>query len=176
MDFARVAGLVAGFLEDRGCPVAVVGAFGLHAWGLQRATLDLDLVTHASAQTELLAHLEGLGYETLHASAGYSNHLHRDAALGRVDVVYVTGETARRLFEGCRPLLELGGRRLRVPRAEHIAAMKVQAMKNDRSRLLQDMADIGFLLRRGDVDRDEVRLYFERAGLLEKWDELVRAL
>lgn len=41
MDFARVADIVAGFLGAQRQPVAVVGAFGLHAWGLVRATLDM---------------------------------------------------------------------------------------------------------------------------------------
>ena len=176
VDFVRVADSVVSFLEERGEPVAVVGAFGLFAWGLQRATLDLDFVVRSEAQEALVAHLEGLGYETLYRSPGYSNHLHRDSALGRVDLLYVSAETARLLFAGCRPLLGLGTRKLNVPRAEHLAAMKVQAMKNDPSRQLQDLADIGFLLRQPGVDRDEVRGYFETAGLREKWDELARAL
>ena len=176
MDFARVAEIVVAFLEQRSLPVAVVGAFGLHAYGLPRATVDLDFVTDAAAQAGLVQQLEGIGYETLHASAGYSNHLHADPALGRLDVVYVAGETSRLLFAGCRGLVEIAGRRLLVPRPEHLAAMKVQAIKNDPTRALQDLADIGFLLRQPGVDRDEVRQYFEKAGLRERWDELLRSL
>jgi hypothetical protein len=176
VDFPRVAEIVAAFLERQGQPVAVVGAFGLLGWGLQRVTLDLDFVTRAGAQAELVAHLESLGYETLHRSAGYSNHLHADPDLGRVDLLYVDDRTARLLFAGARPLLDLGGRRLQVPRAEHLAAMKVLAIKNDPSRTLQDLADVAYLLRTPGVDRDEVRGYFEQAGLRERWDELARTL
>ncbi len=172
----HVAEIVVSFLESKNEPVAVVGAFGLFAWGLQRTTFDLDFVTRAEAQAGLVAHLESLGYETLYRSAGYSNHLHADQALGRVDMLYVSDETARPLFAGCRPSLDLGARKLNVPRAEHLAAMKVQAIKNDPSRLLQDLADISFLLRQPGVDREEVRGYFERASLRERWDELARAL
>lgn len=32
-------------------PFAVIGAFGLHAYGLSRATSDLDFVTESAAQT-----------------------------------------------------------------------------------------------------------------------------
>jgi hypothetical protein len=176
VDFARVADIVAGFLEAQRQPVAVVGAFGLHAWGLVRATLDIDFVTEVAAQPGLVAHLESLGYETLYRSAGYSNHQHTEESLGRVDLVYLSGETARLVFAGARPMLKLGTRNLAVPRAEHLAAMKVHAIRNDPSRALQDMADVGFLLRRADVDRTEVRGYFESAGLLREWDELVRHL
>jgi hypothetical protein len=85
----------------------------------------------------------------------------------------VSGDTSRRIFEGCREFL-LNDRRIRVPRAEHLAAMKVQAMKNDPSREFQDMADIRFLLTLPDVDHQEIRGYFERAGLRERYEEIAR--
>ncbi|HEY6553917.1 MAG TPA: hypothetical protein VI669_11215, partial [Vicinamibacteria bacterium] len=107
---------------------------------------------------------------------GYSNHVHTVDGLGRVDLVYVDAPTAASLFSGCAPRLELGTRVALVPRAEHLAAMKVQAMKNDRSRELQDLADIQALLRIPGVDATEVRGYFERAGLLDRYDALQPAL
>jgi hypothetical protein len=176
MDFARAYDLVASFLEGRGLRLAVVGGLGLHGHGVTRATLDLDVVTEAVAQQALVAFLESRGYETLYRSAGYSNHLHPQPDLGRVDVVYVDPETADRLFPGCSPCLTLGTRTALVPRAEHLAAMKVQAMKNDPSRELQDLADVQALLRLPGVDAAEVRTYFERAGLLDRYDALRRSL
>ncbi len=52
--------------------------------------------------------------------------------------------------------------------------MKVQAMKNDPDRRLQDLADIRFLLDLPGVDEEEVRGYFARAGLLRDFDEIRR--
>ena len=49
-------------------------------------------------------------------------------------------------------------------------------MKNDPGRTFQEMADLRFLLRLPGVDQREIRGYFERAGLLEKFDELERSL
>jgi hypothetical protein len=138
------------------------------------ATLDLDLVCEAESQAPLVSFLEAQGYETLHRSPGYSNHLHRDSDLGRVDVVYVDAGTARPLFAGCSPVLELGSRKGLVPRAEHLAAMKVRALKNDPTRRLQDLADIQALLRLPGIDEAEVRGYFERADLLEDYDAVRR--
>ena len=63
-----------------------------------------------------------------------------------------------------------------IPKPEHLIAMKVQAIREAPERAWQDLADIGHLLRVDAVDRAEVRRYFERAGLEEKWHELVRAL
>ncbi len=174
MDFSRVVAEVAGFLEGEKAPFAIVGAMGLHAYGLSRLTVDLDFVTSSSVQDRLVSFLESRGYETLHRSTGYSNHLHADPALGRVDFVYVDEETARRIFSRPGTNLRFGHRQVPVPRAEHLAAMKIHAMKNDPGRALQEMSDIRFLLRLDGVDEDEIRGYFEGAGLLERFLEIKR--
>ena len=165
---------VGGFFERTGFRYAVIGAFGLHAYGLSRGTLDLDFVTEASAQPALIAFLESIGYEALHVSAGYSNHLHPMDALGSVDIVYVGGETSDRLFDACRTIPGPGGRPVPVPRPEHLAAMKIQAMKNDPRRTLGELEDIRFILTLPGIDEREIQGYFERAGLRDRYDELKR--
>ncbi len=102
--------------------------------------------------------------------------MHSDPALGRVDFVYVRGETSRRIFGSTRLLSIAEGISLAVPRAEHLAAMKIQATKNDPERTFQEMSDILFLLRLPEIDRDEVREYFERQGLIEKYYEILKIL
>jgi hypothetical protein len=176
LDFERILKKVAGFFESEGIRYAVIGAFALHAYGRSRATSDLDFVTEFHAQRKLIAFLEGFGYETLHASSGYSNHLHRDVAMGRLDFVYVSGDTSRLLFGSARKLLVLGEMSIPVPRAEHIAAMKIQAMKNDPERTFQEMADILFLMQLPDINKLEIREYFERQGLKGKYDEIRKIL
>jgi hypothetical protein len=174
MDVVQVLDAIRAHLDADHQPVALAGAFALNAYGLGRATADLDLVVPAGAQAGLIRKLEAMGYETLHTSSGFSNHLHPDPVLGRIDFVYVTEPTASRLFAACRSMPFPGSRDMLVPRPEHLIAMKVQAMKNDPKRRLRDMADIAFLLQRGDVDREEARRYFAEAGLAEDWNELVR--
>jgi hypothetical protein len=173
VDFEKTLRIVDDFFAFHGQPWALAGAAALSSYGLARATQDLDFVADAGFQNLLVTHLESAGYRTLYRSAGYSNHLHADAALGRLDFVYVGGDTSRRLFEECREAV-FSGRPLRVPRPEHLAAMKVQAMKNDPDRRLQDLADVRFLMGVPGVNEQEVRGYFERAGLLEDFDELLR--
>jgi hypothetical protein len=52
--------------------------------------------------------------------------------------------------------------------------LKVQAMKDAPERTWQDLVDIAYLFRLDGVNRDEVRQYFENAGLVEKWYELTQ--
>lgn len=65
---------------------------------------------------------------------------------------------------------------VRLPKPEHLAALKVFALKNDPGRTFQEMADIRFLLQVPGVSRPEVRQYFARQGLEERFDEIERTL
>jgi hypothetical protein len=172
VDFERVIVLLTSFLLERRRPFAVIGGVALAAYGMPRLTLDLDLAVDATAQAELVAFLEQLGYQTLHRSSGYSNHLHADEELGRVDVVYLRGDTAERVFGEAKAVPGPGSETLPVPRPEHLAAMKAFAIRSDPTRRLQELADIRFLLELPGTDRGEVERAFRKVGLEGELAEL----
>jgi hypothetical protein len=172
VDFARELDAIRAFLVQRRFRVAVIGGVALGAYGNPRLTLDLDVVTEASAQEALIAFMESQGFVTLHRSSGYSNHRHSQR--GRVDFMYVRDQTADRLFASTTELPGPGGQPIPVPKPEHLIAMKVQAMRDAPERGLQDLVDIAYLLQVDGVDREEVHRYFVRAGLEERWHELTR--
>ncbi len=172
MNLGRVLELVVTHLSGQEHPCALGGGLGLAALGLPRATLDLDLVVPAAAQGSLIEFMEDLGYETLYRSSGYSNHHHPKESLGRVDFIYVSGRTSDSIFSAATEIAGPDGVPVLVPRPEHLAAMKVLAMKNDPQRRFQDLADIARLLELPGIDRDEIRGYFEQHGLRDSWDEL----
>ncbi len=172
MDFATVLGVVSGFIEEKGFRYAVIGGVALIAYGLPRTTLDLDFIVEFSAQDDLIRFLESHGYKTLHRSSGYSNHVHPDLLLwGSLDFVYVSGETSQELFAACRTTTGPSGLQIRVPTPEHLAALKITAMKNDPARAFQDMADVRFLLNLPGVDRLQIRDYFDRQGMRDRFDD-----
>jgi hypothetical protein len=100
LDFAMVLEELAGFLSRIGVRHAIAGAVALHAHVLTRATMDLDLVVEEGGRDALLAHMAALGYEQLHASPGFSNHLHPE----RAGVVWTssTSTRTRRTFSSRR--------------------------------------------------------------------------
>ena len=128
------------FFSKEHVDFALIGAFALKAYGYVRATQDVDFVVRAKDQQRIIGFLELLGYETVHRSRGFSNHIHSLRGLGRVDFVYVEGETAEQIFSGARPLLILENLSLPVVRPEHLIALKVFAMKNDPQRTFREMA------------------------------------
>ena len=175
MELAAVVGEVRGFLDREGLPFAIVGALALHTYGYSLVPNDVEVLVGSEAQDRLIAFLEKRGFETLHRSDGYSNHLHADPALGRLDVIYVDEDTGGKIFAEAR-LASLAGMSAVVPKPEPLAAMKIHAMKNDPSRAFQEMADIQFLMGLPGVDRDQIRGYFERSGQVERFHELERSL
>lgn len=175
MDFTKVLDTVTRFLDQHGFRYALVGAFALSAYGFSRATQDIDFVVEVRGRRDTISFLESLGYDTLYASEGYSNHVHPLPGLGRVDCIYVGEPTATSLFDGAAEMA-VYGKTIRVPRPEHLAGMKVLAMKNDPTRTFQEMADLQHILGLPGVDQDEIRGHFERYGLLEKFNELRKIL
>jgi hypothetical protein len=172
MDFTRVLLLVGGFMKSVGQPFAVIGALGLAARGLSRSTFDVDIVVPIEAQPRLLNFLESQGYICEHVSSGYSNHSHPDQELGRLDVVYVQGDTAQMIFDGVSMHDGPGGVSIPVPRPEHLAAMKVFAIKNNPRRVLQDLEDLQQILRLPGVDRDEIVAYMKKNDMEALLDRL----
>jgi len=173
VNHGRVLSEISAFLDEKRLRHAIVGALALSCHGLPRATQDVDLLLDAAAQETMVAFLVSLGYETVHRSAGYSNHLHPLEAMGRVDVLYVVEPTATSIFQRAK-VIEFSGHRLSVPCPEHLSAMKAFAVKNDPARSLQDLADVQHLLGLPGVDIQEIRAYFREYDLEDRFDEILR--
>lgn len=166
MDVGAVFDRLAQLLGSGSERFAVVGGYALLAHGVQRLTFDLDILVRSADQARLVDGLEDAGYETLHRSSGFSNHLHSDSSLGRLDVIYVDEDSARRIFRGSARRL-VAGRSVPVVSIPVLAAMKLHAIDNDPSRRLQDLADIRALLDRAPNDREAVRDIFIERGRTE---------
>jgi hypothetical protein len=171
MDVSRVLDLVRPFFESRKEPYALVGGLALLAYGAPRATFDVDLLAPRRTREDLVGFLEERGFTRLGVQPGFSSHHHSEPALGRVDVIYVSGTTADAVFAGCSRKSITAAVTAPVPRAEHLVAMKVQAFASDRTRY-SDLADLQFLLALPGLDREESRRYFESAGLADYFERL----
>jgi len=172
VDFEHVLRALTEFFEESGAEWGVIGGLAMAVHGASRTTLDVDIIVNGEVQDQLIEFLESRGFTTLHRSTGYSNHLHEDPSRGRVDVVYVRGDTSRQIFDDIKVHPGPGGMEIPVPRPEHLAAMKAYSIKNDPKRTLRELADIRVLLDAPDVDRAEINRYFVRYGLEDLLDRL----
>jgi hypothetical protein len=172
VDFETVLLTFVERLEKEEIRHVVVGGLAVHAWGRTRPTRDADFAVDREHQQRVIAIAESLGYRTIFASDAFSNHEHPEARWGHVDFMYLKGPTATAIFEAAvmKPLLP--GRQLPVASPEHLAMMKAVAMKNFPHRTLYEGDDVRQLLDVPGVDRDSIREFFERHGMLELFDAI----
>ena len=166
--------LMTEFFEREGIDYALIGAFALYAYGYSRATRDVDFITRAEHQSGIVAYLESLGFETLHRSEGFSNHLHPVGGI-RIDLVYIEGETAGAVFREKRKKPLFDDLELPVVSPEHLVLLKLFAIHNDPERKFKELGDIAELFRRVPLDREFMRKQFKKYGLEEFFDEITRS-
>lgn len=172
MRFDEVLKTFASFFDRDGIRWAVAGGLAMHAWGYSRSTNDIDFIIDGSARGRVIAFAESLGYETLYASEGFSIHELRADERARVDLIYVYGETADKVFAAVTTRLTAREVTAPVMSPEHLAMMKAQAMKSRPARVPIDWPDVSFLINLPETDRAAVRDYFEKIGLLKLYDDI----
>ena len=172
MDAARLIALLRPHFEVTGTRWMLAGGFAVAAWGSARTTLDLDLLLDEGARSALLPRIVAEGFEAYNDTDGFTNLEHPDPALGRVDLIWVKGETSDRLFEAASPRPGPDAKPLLVPKPEHLVAMKLRAIQSRATRVIRDGPDIQHLLGLPGIDHNEVRGYFEKAGLADLYDRL----
>ena len=159
------------FCEREKIDHALIGAFAMQAYGYVRATRDIDFVARQTSQSKIIPYLESLGFETLHRSDGYSNHLHPIGSL-RVDLVYVNDATAKKIFSETNHFVIFKNIPVPVVKAEHLVDMKLFAAKNAPERLLHELADIKELVKATHIDKELLKQLFEKNGLGDRVSEV----
>lgn len=171
MEISLVTTRILDFFAESDEPCFVVGAVAMSGLGVGRHTDDVDFLARKTFSGSVVGFVEKLGYETLHRSAGYSNHLHVDPEMGRIDFIYSDDATIEQIASRSMEV-EIGSLRVRVPAPEHLAAMKVVAMKNDPRRTWKDLRDLQLLMSMDGVDLEEIERQFMKHGLMERYDEI----
>lgn len=170
MDAARLLRVIRPLLAASGTRWALAGGFAIAAWGSARTTHDLDLLAEEHVHRDLLDRLASAGFRVVFDTEGFSNLEH--PVYGHLDFLWVEGETCRRLFAAAVERPGPDGLTLLVPAPEHLVAMKVKAISSRPIRVLRDGEDLRVLLSLPDIDQNEARAIFDRAGLRELYDRL----
>lgn len=159
------------YCESNKVDYALIGAFAMQAYGYTRATRDIDFVVRGRSQEKIVSYLESIGFETLHRSKGYSNHLHPIGPI-RIDFVYVDDMTAGKIFKETKLVAIFKNITVPVVKAEHLLTMKLFAAKNAPERQLRELADIKELVKTADIDKGYVKKMFEKYGLGDRVSEV----
>ena len=139
---------------------ALIGAFALAAWGVQRATNDIDFLIDGAKAAVARQALENNGFTVFHAS----DEVLQMAGPGPVDFVLARRPLSLAMLARATARIFRG---INCVGPEDLIGLKIQAYRNDPRRELQDRADIQRLIEvSASLDWVRIKQY---ADLFSEW-------
>lgn len=172
MEIRELFGALSSFFNREKIEYAVIGAYALYSYGYVRATRDIDFVVPLRHQQKVCAYLESLGFETVHCSDAFSNHVH-PVGNARVDCMYVQGPTEQELFAAAAKRVLYDAIEVCVVAPLHLLAMKLFSAAGDESRRSKDIADLRELIKAAQLDKATVREAAAKYGMEGYLDQLI---
>lgn len=146
-------------LTKAGVSHALIGGFALAAYGQHRATVGIDLLADGTKKEIIKAELIKMGFILKHESS----EVLQFSGTGFLDILLANRPLSQEMLK--RALLNKDFN-IYILKPEDIIGLKIQAYQNDRSRELQDKADIQKLLTLPNLDMVIVQKY---ADLFNEW-------
>ena len=177
MDFRAVLGFLVRDFSAKNVRYAIMGGFAMGAWGIVRATMDLDFLIHRDDLPAADATLAAHGYRILHRTENVSQFVSDLKPFGQVDFLHAFRPLSLGMLERARPVSVFdAGFRIPVLAPEDLIALKVQASSNDPSRKQSDMVDIALIGERfgSRLDWDRVMEFFALFGRGKELEEIRR--
>lgn len=140
MEFKKALTAILLELEKNGIPYALIGAVAMGFWGVRRDTVDIDFLVKARDREKVIALMSRFGYDHLVSSNFADQFGHMLKAMGLVDFLYTRKEKG--IIEASRTFKGLGGIDIHVALPEDLIGLKLDGIKNNPKRELQDWADI----------------------------------
>lgn len=147
MDFETVLNGLVGKLDKKNIGYALIGGFALGAWGVVRATSDLDFLIDKRGIDFLKSEMLSKGYRILHESENVIQFESGDLALGSIDFIYAFRQPSLAMLK--RAVFKTFWAdeiKLRVLLPEDLIGLKVQSSVNNPSRKAFDFDDIEKLM------------------------------
>ncbi len=177
MDFRLVLEKLLHSFEEHKIRYALMGGFALGAWGVPRATVDMDFLVDRNDMEKVEEIMKELGYECRYKTENVTQYISSLKIFGEVDFIHAFRTPSLDMLERVTEKKVFDKSvSLKVLRLEDLIGYKVQGMANDESRRALDLSDIESLLRLNAVDMDWslIKEYFDLFGYNELFKELKR--
>lgn len=161
MDLRATLKLAHFVLSQNKIPHALIGGLALACYGSTRATVDLDLLVKEEDKERLKTLFHQNGFNLINES----DEVLQFSGIGYVDILLARRPISQKILEEAGT----GGLEgIPLVKAEDLIGLKIQAYKNDKSRALQDKADIQFLIENlKNLDWKKIQEY---ANLFDEWE------
>jgi len=173
MDFDHVIDNVLGQFDDTNLRYALIGGFAMAMRGVQRATIDLDLLLLMDDRANADSILRTAGYECFYQSENVSHYRGASDEAGRIDLLHAFRTPSVGMLDRAERLSISTDRTIPVLQTEDIIGLKIQSAVNDPQRERQDWGDIELLLQAAtyqgqSIDWELIRDYLEVFELTDK--------
>ena len=150
----------------------LIGGYAVNAHGYSRTTRDVDVMIVSSDFDKAKQVVQRCGYRQYVHKDLCARFVDHEKQWPPLDLVFVEQETFQNMVKEARRV-EMMGRKLLVPSAEHLIALKLHAIKNDPKREARDLNDIFELIKAKGLDVSEPKfkdfcLKFGNADLFER--------
>lgn len=147
MDFKLVLDKLLSAFEREGISHALMGGFALGAWGIPRATIDVDFLVDRDDMEKVDRIMKEQTYECRFRSENVSQYVSPLGVFGEVDFLHAFRAASREMLDRAEERDVFGGSlKVRVLRPEDLVGLKLQAIRNDPGRSSADMGDIESIL------------------------------
>ena len=131
--------------KKAGVEHVLIGGFAVNFYGASRQTADVDFLIADEDREKVLTAFEKAGYKLKEEGPIFARLL-PPASFMDLDLLFVNRQTLQRISKNAKSV-KLAGTELHIPSLEHLIALKLHAIKNDRERELMDLSDIVRLIR-----------------------------
>jgi predicted nucleotidyltransferase len=177
MNFERVIRHLVNALEERGVSYALIGGFAMALRGVQRATVDLDLILmleHLETADQILT---DCSYVRVFRSENVSHYESTDGDWGRIDILHAFRGPSLGMLERAEPIKVFEDVRVKVVQIEDLIGLKIQALVNNPSRADRDWMDVRLVLEAAaeqgrEMDWELIASYLEIFGMTAKLGQL----
>lgn len=161
MNLKATIKLAHNLLEQNKIEHALIGGLALACYGSTRATVDLDLLINEENRDKVKILFTSNGFNLVHESL----EVLQFSGIGYVDIILARRPISQEILKDAN---SGGPEGMRFVQVEDLIGLKIQAYINDRSRELQDKADIQFLIENvSKLDWEKIKKYAE---LFSEWD------
>ena len=160
MDLNRTLNSISRALSSAGIDHALIGGFALAAYGVVRATVDIDLLVDGRMKSKAKAACLKSGFSIVNETG----EVLQLSGAGQVDMVFANREPTQKMLVRASVKLDFP---IKIVLPEDLIGLKIQAYRNDPTREYQDKADIHALMKANPgLDLNIVRGY---ADLFGEW-------
>lgn len=175
MNFEKVLKLIITTFNEKKVNYSLIGGYALGFLGVSRNTFDIDFLLDKKDKNIVKEILNKSSYNCIFETDNVAQYISEFKELGEIDIIYSFREPSQKMLKTSKTFnIFNDSLTVKVLNPEDIIALKLQAIKNDKSRYNNDMQDIKDLIKihKNNLDKEKLVLYFETFNYLDLYKEL----